>query len=136
MYRILFFIILILIFKNISAQQISWDNYKNDTLIAIGTYILADEKIYMSRDTMLTNRELLTNIDSLKVISFTMTAFSLGKEFEGKSDSSLLTSSMINAIRERNINYKFVNLKEIKLKNLSGEIYVPSIEKIKIIFTD
>lgn len=121
---------------SISAQQFNWADYENDTLISIGSYILADEKIIIPRDSLLKVEKLYCNQGELEVKSFVMTAFSLGIEFREESESNEITISMKNAIRNSDINYKYVNFKDFKLMNLSGDIYVPEIEKIKIIITD
>lgn len=137
MYLKIFIPILLFFYAfNLEAQQLDWEGHENDTLIAIGTYLLADKKIYMPKDSLLKNPYLTTNVEELEVTSFMMTAFSLGYAFEQETEGAALTINMKNAIQDKNINYKFVNFKKIQLTNLSEEIFVPKIEKIKIIFTD
>jgi len=137
MYRLgLFYILVFFSNHSISGQQLNWADYENDTLVSIGTYILADEKIFIPRDTLLMNERIYCNIAELEVKSFVMTAFSIGKEFREEASGNEITVFMKNAIRNREINYKYVNFKDFKLVNLSGDIYVPEIEKIKVIITD
>lgn len=137
MIRLIIILTLSLVFQKIVfGQQLDWNNYSNDTLVAIGTYLLADEKIYVPKDTVLFNKVLHTNVDEIKVQSFVLTAFSLGHSFEEKSENNILSNSMLNAIKDQNIKYKFVNFKHIVLINQNGETFTPGISKIKVVFTD
>lgn len=118
------------------AQQLKWSDYENDTLITLGSYILADEKMYIPKDTFIQQNTIGTNIPGVEVVSFMMTAFALGKEFKAEADNNKFTNSMINAVQNTANHYKFVNLKDFRLMNPSGDIYVPRMKKIKIVLTD
>ncbi len=122
---------------NISYGQINTEkiyDHKTDTLIVLGEKIVDTYKILINREALLNVDSLSVNQKDLQVVSFSMNALALGQNITLKSMSNVLTAEMKNEILNKDVNYKFIYLKNILLESKDGREFYPSTKSIKIVF--
>jgi len=76
------------------------------------------------------------NQKGLKIVSFTMSAITLGHSIELITEKPILSSAMKDEILNKKHNYKFIYLKNINLQTREGIVISPSTKRIKIIFSN
>ena len=132
----LFFLILFsIIGKDVFTQELKFDKLL-DTLLIINGQTISSERIMMNRVDVAKSDTIRANQDDLKVISFTMTALTLGHSIELVSDKPLFTGAMKNEILNKQWNYKFIYIKDINLQTVNGRVVSPSLKTVKIIFNN
>jgi hypothetical protein len=120
------------------AQQntiITYDSY-NDTLLVLGEIELNKSKLLIEREDFLSTDTLYTNQNGLEVEAFNLQAIALGNNILLNSDGALITSAMKNAVKNEQYNYKFIYIKDVVLRTSAGKIVKPSINSVKIIFSN
>jgi len=121
-----------------NSQEISEIKYDiiKDTLLVINEKVIDHYKIIMDRQELLKCDTLKVNQKGLWVSSFKMSAITLGQDISRSTNSSVISSEMINEIINGNAKYKFIYLKDIILQSQDGKIYSPSTKCVKIIFSN
>ena len=136
-YLFVFLFFFVSCFKVHAQEDIhNMNNNKSDTLIQIGTYIIDSVIFSISRDTIVDYHKLQVNKKGLKVVSFTLTAFSLGSQVKLTSDSNNFTLSMMKVIQNNEINYKFINIKNIIFADDKDVRYQSSLSSLRIYLID
>jgi hypothetical protein len=133
--KILLFVLLVFfVAEKVSAQKI-YDIY-TDTLLIINGKPIDKDRILIKRKEILEADTFKVNQRGLTIMEFTMSAITLGKKVELKSNKPVLTSGMKNEILNKQANFKFIYLKNIILQTKDGRLVGLSTKQIKIIFED
>ncbi len=133
--KILLFITLIFFTtEKISAQK-TYDIY-SDTLLIINEKPINKDRVLMKRKEMIEADTFKVNQRGLSITGFTMSAITLGRKVELKSNKPFLTAEMKDEILNKQSNFKFIYLKNIILRTKDGRSVGLSTKQIKIIFED
>ncbi len=116
-------------------QEKIYDHHK-DTLIVLGDLVLDTYKILVKREQVLAVDTLKVNLEGMTVASFKFSALSLGANVSLGSSNGTITEAMKAEIKSNRIHYKFIYLKDIVLKTEDGRNISPSLESIKITFSN
>ena len=141
-FRNIVFIVFVLLFcaktNSISAQDLNKKMYDifTDTLLIINGKTIDSDRVLMKRQEIIEADTFRVNQKGLTIVSFTMTALTLGHSVELTSDKPILTGAMQNEIINKQSNYKFIYIKNINLRTKEGKIVSPSINTLKIIFSN
>lgn len=136
---LLFFIIMLdSAVNDIFSQNTELKKYDvfSDTLLIINDKTIDCERVLMNRKELFEADTFKINQKGLQIASFTMTAFALGYSIELFSSDPILTQAMRNEIINKQANFKFIYIKDINLQAKDGRIINPSINTIKIIFSN
>jgi hypothetical protein len=119
--KILLFVLLVFfVAEKVSAQKI-YDIY-TDTLLIINGKPIDKDRILIKRKEILEADTFKVNQRGLTIMEFTMSAITLGKKVELKSNKPVLTSGMKNEILNKQANFKFIYLKNIILQTKDGRL--------------
>jgi hypothetical protein len=135
---IIVFILLLFILQEVNGQKSSEKNYDpySDTLLILGEKVIDKEKIMITRETLLNSDTIRINQKGLFIEQFTFYAIALGQTFNLTTNKPLLSDEMRNEIRNNEPNYKIIYLKDIILRSKDGRKVKPSIQTLKITFSN
>ncbi len=124
--------------NNIAAQDLNTKKYDifTDTLLVINDKTIDSDRVLMKRQDVIEADTLRINQKGLTIVKFTMSALTLGHSVELSSDKPILTRAMRDEITNKQLNYKFIYIKDINLRTKDGKIVFPSINSLKIIFSN
>ncbi len=108
----------------------------NDTLLVISDKNINTERIFMKREEIVNADTFRINQKGLTIVSFTMSAITLGNSVELVTDKPILSTAMRNEILNKQWNYKFIYIKNINLQTKDGRTVHPSMRTLKIIFSN
>jgi hypothetical protein len=111
-------------------------NHLNDTLLIINDFYLDQDKMMLTREQLLNSDTIKINQKGLTVDHFTFYGIGLGKSVSLTTNYPLLSEDMKNEIINKETNYKIIYLKDIILRADDGRKVTPSIQTIKIIFSN
>ena len=107
-----------------------------DTLLIINGKPITTERILMTRQEIMNADTFRINQKGLTIVGFTMTALTLGHSVELTTDKTILSQAMKNEILNKQSNFKFIYIKDINLQAKDGRLVAPSLNEIKIIFSN
>lgn len=137
-FSICFFIILNLLVISIKGQIIDTKKYNaiSDTLIIINKDTIDSERVLFSRREVMEVDTIRVNQQELFVSSFTMSATTLGHSVELTTNKPYFSQEMHNKILNNQLNYKYIYIKNINLQNKDGLKVKPTLNIVKIIFSN
>lgn len=121
--------------KSYGQEEKIYDHHK-DTLVMLENMVLDTYKVLVKREQVLTVDTLKVNLKGMSVASFNFSALSLGANVSLTSKDGTLTDAMKAEIKNTRVNYKFIYFKDIVLKTEDGRNISPSLESIKITFSN
>jgi hypothetical protein len=107
-----------------------------DTLLIINGKPIDSERVLMTRQEIMNADTFRVNQKGLDIVGFTMTALTLGHSVELTTDKAILSQAMKNEILNKHSNFKFIYIKDINLQAKDGRLVAPSLNEIKVIFSN
>ncbi len=123
------------LFSQDKKQEFAID-CKTDTLLVIAGKTLCEYSTYFSREDFLNAEMIYVNHDDLVVASFNVSSFTLGNSLYISIRSNLITEALKKNLVSGEINYKYINLQDILLKDEQNNYIKPTLQNLKIIFLD
>jgi len=135
---LIFIVLAELSINNLFSQNTELKKYDvfSDTLLIINNKPIDCERILMNRKELFEADTFKINQKGLLIANFKMTAFALGYSVELYSDKPILSQAMRNEIINKQANFKFIYIKDINLQAKDGRMVTPSVNTIKIIFSN
>ncbi len=100
----------------------------------VGNREVTKNEIEMTKNTFLKPGKLSVNQKGCSVESYTFSMFSLGAKIRETVKDSMFSTELRNAVRNKNINYRYINLEGIKIRSRNGEIISPVVDTVKVKF--
>jgi hypothetical protein len=107
-----------------------------DTLLIINGKPIDSERVLMTRQEIMNADTFRVNQKGLDIVGFTMTALTLGHSVELTTDKAILSQAMKSEILNKHSNFKFIYIKDINLQAKDGRLVAPSLNEIKVIFSN
>ena len=135
---IIVFVLVLFILNEVNGQKKSEKNYDlySDTLLIIGKQVIDKEKIMITREALLECDTIQINQKGLCIDQFTFYAIALGQTVNLTTNKPSFSDEMRNQIRNNEPNYKIIYLKDIILRSKDGRKVKPSIQTLKITFSN
>lgn len=128
--RLILLGIIILINFNYSFSQ----NESIDTLIVLGKIKVDTSQISISKMDFLKSGKIKTNLKGLSVNSYKFSMFALGNSIKCAVNDSMLTTKLREAVLNKGVNYRYINIEGVTLIDRSGKISSPKVDTVKVKF--
>jgi hypothetical protein len=122
--------IIIMLITNCSFSQ----SAPKDTLLVLGEVDIDTSIVKISKSDFLKNGKIKTNFKGVSVNSYNFSMFALGNSLRCAVNDSMFTTKLREAVLNRDINYRFINIEGVTLIDRTGKITVPKIDTVKVKF--
>lgn len=107
---------------------------KDSVSLMIGDRIVDSVVMEMGRSQLVNKNKFSTSKRGVTVMEFTYSMFALGSSVKETVRDSMFPSKMKDAILDRKINYRHINIESVKLVDKNKNILLPKIDTLKIKF--
>jgi hypothetical protein len=107
---------------------------KTDTLIVIGQIQVDTTIIHLTKKAFLDEGKIKTNQKGVSVKSYNFSMFALGNSIKCFVNDSMYNTKMREAILNKKINYRFINIEGITLIDKAGNTIKPEVDTVKVKF--
>ena len=132
---LIIFLFLVTFHLKVKCQNVNYDCNK-DTVLIIGEKKLCEFKNYLNREDILNSELIVINHDDLQVLSYNVSSFTLGNELDLVVTSEIIPLELKQAIVSTEVQYKYINFKNILIVDKQNNTTKPTLQNIKIIFLD
>lgn len=105
-----------------------------ETMIIIGDQEVAKDEIKMTKNAFLKPGKVRVNKKGSSVESYSYSMFSLGSKIRRTVNDSMFSTELRKAVKNSNINYRYINLEGIKVRTRNGDIISPIVDTVKVKF--
>lgn len=128
------FVLLCAIVNMFTVVNLFSQNINDSIDLMIGDRIVDSVVMEMGRKQLVTKSKFSTSKKGVTVMQFTYSMFALGSRVKETVNDSMFPEKMKNAILDRKINYRHINIESVKLIDKSKNILLPNIDTLKIKF--
>ena len=116
---------------NASAQN---NDKTQEIRIIVGDTEVAKDEIKMTKNTFLKPGKIRVNKKGSSVDSYSYSMFSLGSKIRRTVNDSMFSTELRKAVKNNDINYRYINLEGVKIRSRNGNIISPIIDTVKVKF--
>lgn len=126
------FLIVSLTALTLKAQQS--DSLPKDTLVLLGGKPVKAREIEMTKKAFLKTGKIDVNQKGCTVDQYSYSMFALGSNIRATVRDSLIPEKLKRAILNKHINYRYINIDGIIIRNGDDNLFIPEIDTIKVKF--
>lgn len=117
-----------------AAINMHGQHLQSNINLMIGDIAVDSVVMKMGRAQLVAKNKLTTNQKGFSVHEFTYSMFALGSSVREVVKDSMFPIKMKNAILDREINYRYINIESVQLINKNKDVILPQIDTVKIKF--
>ncbi len=128
------FLLLFFLLAALTSEAQKADSIPKDTLVVLGGKTVETQELEMTKNAFLKTGGIDVNQKGCAVEQYTYSMFALGNNIRETVHDSLFPQKLKNAVLNKSINYRYINIEGIIIRYNDDKRTAPDIDTIKVKF--